>query len=424
MLRKLNLKQIFIYSVFGVVTTAVNWAVYIVLQKLGVSVTASNAIAWFASVSVAFLTNKKYTFKNKARSFKELLEQIVLFVFSRLLSGLFEIFLPSMLLSLGLTGTLFGVSGFWAKIITNVFVICLNYVLSRTLVFPQKNLLKSIKNALKSILRYGNIKSIKKDGEAPKILANYHTHTYRCNHAVGQDRDYVKAAISEGLTDLGFADHVPYIYPVDDYYEGAKMRMDEAKGYFKSVLHLRRQYADKIRIHIGFETEYYESCFDKTLDALQKYPLDYLILGQHRIGDYASRLVFKATEDEQDLISYVDTVVKAIKTNKFSYIAHPDAINFTGEDDIFCKHMRRLCVAAKEQDVPLEINMLGAATNRHYPSERFWGIVAEVGNDVIIGCDAHSPDMLINETGYARCREILDKYGITPINYLKFKKLK
>ena len=79
---KSNVKQLIIYPFFGVITTAVNWAVYIGLQKVGVSVTASNAVAWFAAISVAFITNKKYTFKNKARSLKELLEQIILFVFS------------------------------------------------------------------------------------------------------------------------------------------------------------------------------------------------------------------------------------------------------------------------------------------------------------------------------------------------------
>ena len=420
---KSNVKQLVIYTFFGVLTTAVNWAVYIGLQKVGVSVTASNAVAWFAAISVAFITNKKYTFKNKARSLKELLEQIILFVFSRLLSGLFEIFLPTMLLYIGLTGTLFGVSGFWAKIITNVFVICLNYILSRTLVFPQKNILKDIKNALKSILRYGNIKSIKRDERRHSMLANYHTHTYRCNHASGRDRDFVTAAIREGLTDLGFADHGPYIYPVNDYYEGSKMRMDEVEGYFKSILNLRKQYADKIRIHIGFETEYYESCFDNTLSALQKYPLDYLILGQHRIGDYASQLVFTPTESESDLTQYVDTVIKAISTEKFSYIAHPDAINFIGDDDAFYTQMKRLCVAAKEYDVPLEINMLGAATGRNYPCERFFKIVAEVGNEVIIGCDAHSPNGIVNNAGYEKCMAILKKYGITPLPYLKFKKI-
>ena len=45
------------------------------------------------------------------------------------------------------------------------------------------------------------------------MIANYHTHTYRCGHAVGEDRQYVETAIERGLKVLGFSDHVPMPFP-------------------------------------------------------------------------------------------------------------------------------------------------------------------------------------------------------------------
>ena len=33
---------------------------------------------------------------------------------------------------------------------------------------------------------------------------NLHTHTKRCNHAQGEDREYVEAAIKAGIKTLGF----------------------------------------------------------------------------------------------------------------------------------------------------------------------------------------------------------------------------
>ena len=36
------------------------------------------------------------------------------------------------------------------------------------------------------------------------MYANYHTHTKRCQHAVGEDREYVEAAIAAGIQVLGF----------------------------------------------------------------------------------------------------------------------------------------------------------------------------------------------------------------------------
>ena len=51
---------------------------------------------------------------------------------------------------------------------------------------------------------------------------NLHTHTYRCNHASGTDREYVEAAIKAGMKTLGFADHCPQFFP-NDYYSTFRM---------------------------------------------------------------------------------------------------------------------------------------------------------------------------------------------------------
>ena len=41
------------------------------------------------------------------------------------------------------------------------------------------------------------------------ITANFHTHTPRCHHAKGSEREYIEQAIANGFTTLGFSDHVP-----------------------------------------------------------------------------------------------------------------------------------------------------------------------------------------------------------------------
>ena len=69
------------------------------------------------------------------------------------------------------------------------------------------------------------------------MKACYHTHTKRCRHAVGEDEEYVKAAIAAGVEILGFADHAPMIYP-GDYVSYYKMRPEEIDEYFSSLLSL------------------------------------------------------------------------------------------------------------------------------------------------------------------------------------------
>ena len=45
------------------------------------------------------------------------------------------------------------------------------------------------------------------------MIANYHTQTWRCNHATGNEKQYVENALKAGLGILGFADHTPYVFP-------------------------------------------------------------------------------------------------------------------------------------------------------------------------------------------------------------------
>jgi len=62
--------------------------------------------------------------------------------------------------------------------------------------------------------------------EITPMLENIHTHTARCHHAKGTERDYVEAAIDRGLAVLGFADHGPQIFP-DGYVSGIRMLPEE-----------------------------------------------------------------------------------------------------------------------------------------------------------------------------------------------------
>ncbi len=68
---------------------------------------------------------------------------------------------------------------------------------------------------------------------------NFHTHTARCNHAEGADREYVESAIKGGIKTLGFSDHSPYVFK-DGYYSGFRMKPEELEGYVKSILDLKK----------------------------------------------------------------------------------------------------------------------------------------------------------------------------------------
>ena len=222
------------------------------------------------------------------------------------------------------------------------------------------------------------------------MIANYHTHTPRCNHASGSEEEYIQLAIARGIKLLGFADHAPMPF-TDGHYSGFRMTLEQFPDYIETLLALREKYRGQIDIRIGLEAEYYPAVFPRMLEFIKPYPVEYLILGQHflRNEEPGELPCSKQTEEEARLVLYVDQVVEGLKTGRFSYLAHPDLLNYVGDDGIYRREMTRLCKAAKELDIPLEINLLGLATGRHYPRDRFWQIAAECGNTVILGCDAH-----------------------------------
>lgn len=115
------------------------------------------------------------------------------------------------------------------------------------------------------------------------MKANYHTHTKRCGHATGEDREYVEAAIQSGLEILGFADHCPWVYE-NGYRSSIRLSPSEVDGYFSSLEDLRKEYRDDICIYIGFESEYLPALIPEQEKLLADYPLDYRILGQHFLG--------------------------------------------------------------------------------------------------------------------------------------------
>ena len=255
------------------------------------------------------------------------------------------------------------------------------------------------------------------------MIKNYHTHTKRCHHALGEDEEYVLSAISKGYKTLGFSDHAPYIYP-EGYVSNYKMTPDELSEYCDSLLFLKEKYKDKIEILIGLETEYYPDLWDKTLEFFRSYPIDYLILGQHFVGseyDPMKKLLSGApTGGEEKIKEYVDLCIKAIQTGVISYVAHPDIIRAEAYDrEFYISEMERLVLAAKENDIPLEINLLGIRGKRHYPNEEFLALCKKHSPKMIIGVDAHEPGTFLDTEAEKIAYDLAKKYSLEIITDLK-----
>lgn len=257
---------------------------------------------------------------------------------------------------------------------------------------------------------------------------NYHTHTFRCGHASGQDEDYIKKAIEGHYRILGFSDHV--IWP--DYAQmGMRGDPTQAKDYFKSIRDLQQNYQNQLQIWLGFEAEWCGERYAKYYhDLLADHQVDYLILGQHGFFRDGQFVYYSSLTDKHAALSqYTQDVIAGIRSRLFAYVAHPDCfLEWYGPWDGFAQGCSiRLIEVAAQFRIPLEVNIghskwrnqnpAPLAAPHTYPFQDFWSLVAEAGARAIVGVDAHAPNELL-AAPFDWAREFLDENRLNYTNRL------
>lgn len=255
------------------------------------------------------------------------------------------------------------------------------------------------------------------------MIANYHSHTPRCRHAWGDEEAFVKNALERGLKTFGFSDHTPQFFP-GDYYSFMRMYPDELTGYCETVRQLQKQYQGQLNIPLGLEAEFYPAIWGELLPRLQDAGIEYLILGQHWLGNEENEHGSGgATADEALLRRYCHQVIAGLETGKFSCLAHPDLFRFVGEEKVYRRHMGEVVRFAKEADIPLEINLLGLAMHKHYPRRAFWELAAEENCKVILGLDAHTPEQVADIAPEEAALEMVQLLGLQLIPTMELRPL-
>lgn len=125
--------DILAYLVFGVLTTVVNYLVYLPCYNLlGLPAVVSNVIAWVVAVAFAYVTNKPFVFRSHDWSAKTVVPELTKFVGTRVASGGMESAI------IWIAVDLLGGNGNLWKLLTSVLVVVLNYIGSKLLVFRKK----------------------------------------------------------------------------------------------------------------------------------------------------------------------------------------------------------------------------------------------------------------------------------------------
>lgn len=128
-------KELILYLIFGVLTMIVSLSSYYLLTKTilnpnkGIELQIANIISWITCVTFAYITNRKYVFKSKN---EKKIKEILSFYLSRISSLIVEMTLMYIFV------TILNYSDSIMKLINQVIITILNYILSKLIVFKKE----------------------------------------------------------------------------------------------------------------------------------------------------------------------------------------------------------------------------------------------------------------------------------------------
>lgn len=136
-------REVVMYLVFGALTTLVSIATYYLCTSLlfnsenAVNIQISNVISWIASVTFAYITNKKYVFNSK----NSVKGEIVKFFSARIGTLIIDMVIMFVFVSV------LKFNDMIVKIFVQIVVVIANYVLSKLLVFKEAKNEKDIRSS-------------------------------------------------------------------------------------------------------------------------------------------------------------------------------------------------------------------------------------------------------------------------------------
>ncbi len=270
-----------------------------------------------------------------------------------------------------------------------------------------------------------------------KEKINLHTHS-KFSDGKNTAEEHVLAAIEKGFTVLGFSEHS--IHPLDPAFYSKvdsnwHMLPQTFNDYVATINELKQKYADRIKILLGFEADYFSDSTiglavpDKT--AYGEFNPDFIIGSVHFINKSSGYFSVdnKPEEVQKGLVSfysdtngningkaavcdYFEAERQMLAHGKFEIIGHPDlirirngALKFFDENESWYKEQLKLTAKAiSSAGVIAEINTGAIARGLMddvYPCEQFMEYLFEYKVPVCINADAHKCEFLDASFDYA-----------------------
>jgi histidinol-phosphatase (PHP family) len=181
----------------------------------------------------------------------------------------------------------------------------------------------------------------------PQLVSIHGGHSGEfCNHARDMLAQVVQAYVDQGFAWVGITEHMPpaadrYLYP-EERQAGLDARlMQERFGrYMAEARRLQAQYAGRLEVFIGFETEAYGGALPLARQLEERYRPDYILGGVHHVADIPfdyspeayAQAVAAAGGIEALYCRYFDLQHDLIRALQPQVVAHFDLIRIFDQD--------------------------------------------------------------------------------------------
>ncbi len=251
---------------------------------------------------------------------------------------------------------------------------------------------------------------------------DYHIHTKYCRHARGELEEYVQAALSKNLDEMGFSDHFIMTYlPPQTVQDDYCMKEEELPLYIDQAHALQDKYRNII-IKLGIEADYYTGKEKEIQKLLNPFKFDYIYGSIHVVEDqvidddrYRKKLhgheIFELYE------KYFLIQKKAVQSGLFDIMAHFDLPKKYGDrpHKSINELVEGVVEALAKKKVCVEVNTGGLRkpVKELYPSVEILRSFCENDIQVTLGSDSHQP----SEVGWEidRTLQLLRDIGFTQI---------
>lgn len=244
--------------------------------------------------------------------------------------------------------------------------------------------------------------------------ADYHVHTYYSDDSECPMENMVKQAITLGLDEIAFTEHVDY---------GVKTDLNcSYDAYFKEIELLKRKYSDRIAIKAGIEFGVQAHTIRQFGQDFARYPFEFIILSNHQIDDREFwNLEFQEGKTQEEFQrAYYEAIYDVARQFKdFSVLGHLDMIKRydpygSYPDEKIMELVDRILrlVIADGKGIELNTSCFRYGLPDLTPSRAILKRYLELGGRIItIGSDAHEEKHLGGHI--AEAKEILKEIGYT-----------